>query len=334
MRAFSSRAVLGAALALGLSAGAASAQTYNLSLCAASVGGTWQLLGSGLDAAVRKKFPGSTITILTSGGGIANAKSLVEKKCDLAIMHAPEVELALTGGEPFTAPIPNLRVIARLENWSPMHLLVTKDFADKYGIKTASDLGRVKPPIRIIINKRGNISSSLAEALLKESGLSIADIEKAGGKVLRGASAEQTNLMRDGRADGGMNVLYPRHSSILDTAEGVPVTLVGFSPEVVAKVGAEWKVDKFVIPGGTYPFQSSDVETVTLGGHLVALAGTDDKTVSDILAAVTENIDVFHALHHEMKRLTPALLPSATGLPYHPAAVKFYADHHIQPATN
>ncbi|MGU3495857.1 TAXI family TRAP transporter solute-binding subunit [Xanthobacteraceae bacterium A53D] len=334
MRAYIYGAALGAALSLASVMPAAAAPPYNLSLCAASVGGTWQLLGSGLDAAVRKKFPGSTITILTSGGGIANAKSLEDKKCDLAIMHAPEVELAVTGGEPFTSPIKDLRVIARLENWSPMHLLVTKAFADKHGIKTASDLGKVKPPFRVIINKRGNISSSLAEDLLKESGLSVTDIEKAGGKVLRGASAEQTNLMRDGRADGGLNVLYPRHSSILDTADGVPVTLIGFSPEVVAKVGEKWKVDRFVIPGGTYGFQPDDVATVTLGGHLVARADLSDETVSDLLAATTENIEIFHALHHEMKRLQPSLLPSAKGLPYHPAALKFYADHRIEPATN
>ena len=38
----------------------ASAQTYNLTLCGASPGGLWSLLGAGIDAAVKKAHAGST----------------------------------------------------------------------------------------------------------------------------------------------------------------------------------------------------------------------------------------------------------------------------------
>jgi|GEM_PF-5536965 len=80
----------GAAALLLASAATASAQTYNLTLCGASPGGLWSLLGAGIDAAVKKSFPGSTITYQTSGGGLANVGLLDKGTCDLAIITMPK----------------------------------------------------------------------------------------------------------------------------------------------------------------------------------------------------------------------------------------------------
>lgn len=326
----SSLAAVSAAVVLSTAVPAQAGGPYNLTLCAASVGGTWSVVGGGVDQALRKSFPGSTISIQTSGGGIANAKSLVDKKCDLGIMHAAEVSLALKGAEPFPAPVSNLRVVARLENWSPMHFLLTKEFADKYNIKSIGDIAKAKAPIRVVINKRGNMASAVAESLFNESGFTLADIESWGGKVLYGASAEQSNLIRDRRADGGLNVLYPRFSSILETAQAVPVTLVDTAPDAAERVAAKWNVDKFVIEGGTYAFQPNDTLTVTMGAHLITLAETPDELVRDLAAAIYGNIDEVRSVHPEMGRLTPELLSSAN-LPYHPAAAKFYAEKGVPP---
>ena len=299
---------------------------YSLTFCAASVGGTWALLGTGVDNAIRAEFPGSAVTIQISGGGIANARSMVEKKCEIGIMHAPEVVVALKGEPPFSAPVSNLRVIARIENWSPMHFLMTKEFADKYNIKTIEDIAKAKAPMRIVLNKRGNLSNAVAESMLKDSGVDLVELEKWGGKVLFGASQEQTNLIQDHRADAGMNVLYPRFSAILDVARSVPSVLITVSPEVIEKTSKKWSVDKFTIAGGTYDFAPNDVATVTMGGHLMTIAETPDEVVTDILKAITNKIEMLRSMHPEMKRLTIDLMPSAAGLPYHPAAQRFFKE--------
>jgi TRAP transporter TAXI family solute receptor len=304
------------------------APPYILTLCAASVGGTWSLLGAGVDAAMRKEFPGSAVTIQTSGGGVANAKSLVDKRCDIGIMHAPEVVVALKGEPPFSAPVSNLRVVARIENWSPMHFIMTKEFADKYKIKTMEDIARAKAPLRIVLNRRGNLSNAVAESMLKDSGVDVSQLEKWGGKLLFGASGEQTNLMQDRRADAAMNVLYPRFSSIMEIAQSVPSVLINVSPEVIEKTMKKWNVDKFTITGGTYNFDPQDVTTVTMGGHLMTIAETPDSVVTDILKAITTQIESLREMHPEMKRLTPQLMPSAAGLPYHPAAQRFFKERY------
>ena len=141
-----------ALLAAGLCASSpVIAEDYQLTLCGGSVGGTWSLLGAGMDSALRKTYPGSALTIQSSAGGVANAKSLVDKKCEFGFMHAPEVKLALSGTDPFPTKFPNLRMVARFENWSPITFVLTKEVADKYEIKTVEDIGKAKAPLRLVI---------------------------------------------------------------------------------------------------------------------------------------------------------------------------------------
>ena len=77
---------------------------YNLTLCGASPGGLWSLLGAGIDAAVKEAHPGSTVTYQTSGGGYANVVQLDQNKCDLAIIHDAEATAATKGEKPFEKP--------------------------------------------------------------------------------------------------------------------------------------------------------------------------------------------------------------------------------------
>ena len=44
----------------------------NLTVCGASPGGLWSLLGAGLDVTLKAAYPVSTVTYQTSSGGYAN----------------------------------------------------------------------------------------------------------------------------------------------------------------------------------------------------------------------------------------------------------------------
>lgn len=323
-----------ATCAVGLSNGA-NAQSYQYTLCGGSVGGTWSLLGAGMDAALRKTYPGSSLTIQSSAGGIANTKSLTDKKCEFGFLHAPEVKLALAGQAPFPVKFPDLRLVARLENWSPITFVLTKDFADKYNIKTVSDIAKAKPPLRVIIQKRGNVAGLLAEAIFKESGFTTEDIIAWGGKILYGASQEQSNLMQDRRADGGLNVLYPGTSSVVEISKNVPITLVSLTPEVADKISKEWNVDKFTIEKGSYPFLDRDIQSVTLGAQVVTVAGTPDAVVTTMLTAMTDKVESIQEMHASFKKwMTPQMFPSAVGLPYHEAAKRFFEVRHLGAKSN
>jgi TRAP transporter TAXI family solute receptor len=323
-------------VALGLCASSpVVAQTYQLTLCGGSVGGTWSLLGAGMDGALRQTYPGSALTIQSSIGGVANAKSLVEKKCEFGFMHAPEVKLALNGIDPFPTKFPNLRMVARLENWSPITFILTKEAAEKYNIKTVEDIAKAKAPLRLVIQKRGNIAGLLTEAIFKASGFSTDDIKAWGGKILYGASQEQANLMQDRRADGGVNVLYPGTSSVVEISKSVPITLVAVNPAVADAISKEWNVDKFTIVKGSYDFLTSDIPSVTLGAQVVTIAETPDEVVTAMLKSMIDGIGVIQEKHASFKRwMTPSLFPSATGLPYHEAAKRLFEERKLGAKTN
>ena len=59
----------------------------NESICGASPGGLWSLVGAGLDASVKAGVPGSTITYQTSSGGIANVVQVNSGVCGLGIVN-------------------------------------------------------------------------------------------------------------------------------------------------------------------------------------------------------------------------------------------------------
>ena len=63
---------IGALAAAALFAAHPVSAASNITLCGGSPGGLWSLLGAGLDAAVRKIEPDTTVTYQTSSGGFAN----------------------------------------------------------------------------------------------------------------------------------------------------------------------------------------------------------------------------------------------------------------------
>lgn len=304
----------------------ASAQTYNMTLAGASPGGLWTLVGTGVDSAVKAAFPGSTITYQTSGGGIANAQLLAQGRVQLGIVHDVELKIAQDGRAPFKKPIGNLRVLAYMYDWSPQQLILTQEFADRHGIKTFDDIIKKKAPVRMVLNRQGNIAAEVGTALFEAAGAKLKDLESWGGRVIYAASAEQADLMKDRRVDLINNSLFVRHASLLDVGQSVPVVLLPVEKSTIDKVVKNVGVAPYVIKSGSYPFQKEDVATVTFGAAVVATTAMDEKTAYDLTKAMVEQVGKIREVHSSMKQLTPELMASLKVAPYHPGAVKFYKE--------
>jgi len=319
-----SGALLGAAVFALAGLAPAGAQTYNLTLCGASPGGLWSLLGAGIDAAVKKKFPGSTVTYQTSGGGLANVALLDQGSCDLAIIHDAEAKAAINGLPPFKAPITSMETVAQLYTWAPFQVIVNADVAKKYGLKSLEDVARLKAPLKVALNKRGNIVSAIGESMLNAAGASAADLKSWGGDVIYAASGEQSDLMRDRRIDMIINSLFVNHSSIRELSSAIDVTLLPISDETAQKVIDEWDIQSFTIPNAAYSWTDSDVKTVTVAAQLFVRKDADPKMVKDITSALVENVDELKSVHKAMAPLTVELMAAAKTVPYAPAAKEVY----------
>ncbi len=297
---------------------------YNLTLCGASPGGLWSLLGAGVDAAVKASHPGSTITYQTSGGGFANVGQLAQKKCDLALVHDAEAIAAANGQAPFKSPQKHLRTIAVMYTWAPMQLIVNKAFAEKHGISSMEDIAAKKVPIRLLLNRRGNVASQVGADMLKAAGADADAIKSWGGQITFAASKEQGELMRDRRADAMLNSLFVGHGSIKRLASAIDLTLLPISGETAGKVKSAWKIADFTVPSTAYKWSPKDVGTVTLAAQLFVNGDADEKMVADVTKALIDNADKVAGVHKAMKKLDAKLMASGTAVAYHPAAASAY----------
>lgn len=299
------------------------ADGYKLAMAGASPDGLWALLGAGIDQAVKAEYPGSTITYQTSGGGIANVMLLDRKDTDLALVHDVELQMANKGRSPFIEPITSLRAISYLYTWAPMQPVISKSFAEKYGISNFSDIAKVKAPITITINKRGNVTAEVALSMLEAIGATQDEIESWGGKIIYAASGEQATLMQDRRADLMMNGVFVGHRAIKQIASNVEVKMLPLSEDTIVKVSGEMGVAPFTIPGNAYSWAPEDVPTVALGAALVVHEDMDEETAYNLTKALFNNYQKISEVHSAMKALSPDVMKSLKVIPYHEGAKRF-----------
>lgn len=313
-------------VALSLSCFGVLARSYDMTLSGASPSGLWTLLGVGLDAAMKAEYPGSTITYQTSGGGLANIALVDQNKAELGLAHDAELRIAIEGGKPFHKPVTGLRAIAMLYDWAPMQMLMSKSFADAYGIRSFEDIAVKKPPLRIAFNKRGNITEYVAVRMLEAIGVRLADIERWGGAVIYAASDEQGDLMKDKRIDMFANGVFVRTNFILQAGNSVPLVLLPVSEPVVKRVSAELGVRPFVVKGGSYEWQPSDVPTVSLGAVLIVSERMDEQTAYDLARALHRQIDKLRSVHGSFRQMPAELLTGQHVIPYHKGAEKYFRE--------
>ena len=313
-------ATVAAGMALALPA---AAQTYNYTLTGASPGGLWSLLGAGIDSALKEAYPGSTVTYQTSGGGFANVAVLQRDEAEMGIIHDAELLVAKKGGDPFSEPVENLRVISYLYTWAPMQALIRADFAEEHGIESFADLAAKQAPARIAINKQGNIASNVAIDMLSSIGIDDAQLDEWGGDLIFAASGEQSSLMQDRRIDVILNSLFVNHSSIRQAAEAVDLKLLPVSDEVLEATNTNMGTQAYTIAGGSYDFQPNDVTTPSLGAALVVREDMSEEDAYNITKALFENYEALAGVHKAMGALTPEIMASQKAIPYHDGAKRY-----------
>lgn len=325
MRKFSLRkSLVAVAAALPLTAGAAEAA--NLNLCGGSPGGLWSLLGAGLDAAAKKADANTTITYQTSSGGYANVLQVTKKKCDLGIIHVGEGVQAHKGGAPFKSPVKGFSVLMVMYDWAPMQWIMTKEFSDKHGIKSLGDIAAKKPPLRLVLNRRGILPSQLGELTLGAAGVTLADIKSWGGKIEFQGSSNASEIMQNGRADMWANATFVGSGKIRKIAKALPVTLLQVPEDSIHAAVKEFGAKPWTIAAGGYPWLKTDIKTHAARAVLIVDDSMSEGDAHKLTKAILDNVDKVQGVHKAMKGFTPQLMSSLKELPYHPGAAKAYKD--------
>lgn len=315
-----------AALGIAVSSSAATAEPVNLTLSGGNPGGLWSLLGAGIDRAAKADDGDSVITYQATGGGFANIGLLGGNRTDLGLLHDAEAKIALQGGEPFKAPIENMRAIGYMYNWAPMHFFVDRGIADEYGLQSLADIAESGAPLRIGINRSGNITSNVALAMLEAVGVTDDVISRNGGQFVRAGANEQADLIQDGRLDMITNGIFINHSSFRAVDQNSDVVLLSVPREVIDATNEAFGTGTMVIPSGSYSNQTEDVTSVALGALLVATTEMPDDVAASLASSLIANIDEVRGVHSSMATLSPELLATPSVLEFHPGAAAVYQD--------
>ncbi|WP_299842662.1 TAXI family TRAP transporter solute-binding subunit [uncultured Paracoccus sp.] len=320
MKAVFATALIGAA---GLSATTASAA--NITLCGASPGGLWSLIGVGLDAAVRAEDPSSTVTYQTSSGGFANIAQIKAGGCDIGIVHVGEALIAAKGEAPFTEPVEGIGAVALMYDKAPMHFLISKSFAEKYGLSSIADLKDKGAPLNLVSNRRGILPAILLEKSLEKVGVTYDQIKKDGGSVQFEGSSGAQEIMTDGRADMWVNATFIGTSAIEAIAQANPMTLLSVPPEVSAEMASEYGSQIVTIPAGSYEWLEQDVQTFGARAAIVAANDAKPEVIELIARAIKNHPEKIAEVHAEMGGFTPEFAASLDVIDYVPGVAEIYA---------
>ena len=298
------------------------AQAQNLSIATGGTGGVYYPLGGGMAAVLSKYVPGMQATAEVTGGSVANLQLVGTGKPYLAMTMVDAGLDALKGQDKFTGkPVPVRTLMVMYPN--RMHVVTIEGT----GVTKMADLkGK-----RVSTGSGGSATEVMAFRVIEAAGL---DKDKDIKRERLGV-AESANALKDRKIDAFFWVGGLPTAAVSDLAHspGVKIKLVDHADlvgKMNQKYGNLYVEDR--IPKETYKGMDADNRQATVMNLLVAHQNMDEKTAYNIVKAVFEHRDELIRVHKEAEnfKLENQKTAAAGGIPWHPGALKYYAEKGVK----
>lgn len=312
---------LGVAAIIALSAPLAAQDKVNLSIATGGTGGVYYPLGGGMAAALSKYVPGMEATAEVTGGSVDNLKLIGSGKPYIALTMADATLDAYKGEDKFKGnkiPVRTLMILYP----NRMHVVSVEG----RGINKMSDMkGK-----HVSTGSPGSATEVMAFRVIEAAGL---DKDKDMKRERLGV-AESVNAMKDGKIDAFFWVGGLPTAGVTDLANtpGTKIKMIDHAEVVPAmnkKYGNLYVEDS--IPKATYRGMDADNKQATVMNILVANASMDDKTAYNIVKTIFDKRQDLINVHKEAANFKlENQKASASPIPFHPGAVKYFAEHGIK----
>jgi TRAP transporter TAXI family solute receptor len=307
------------ALIIGSAALAASAQ--NISIGTGGTGGVYYPLGGGIAAVLSKYVDGMQATAEVTGGSVANLQLVGTGKPYLAMTMADAGQDALQGKDKFTGkPVPVRTLMVMYPN--RMHVVTIEGT----GINSIKDLkGK-----RVSTGSGGSATEVMAFRVIEAAGL---DKDRDMRRERLGV-AESVNALKDRKIDAFFWVGGLPTAAVTDLANtpNVKIKMIDHAdlvPAMNKKYGNLYVQD--TIGKDVYKGMDKDNRQATVMNLLVAHQKMDEKTAYNIVKAIFEHREELIRVHKEAANFKlENQKASATPIPYHPGAIKFYAEKGVK----
>jgi uncharacterized protein len=308
---------------LAVPCGAAATEPDFIIVAGGPTGGLFSIVGASAAEILRKEFPKSVVDVIPGGAG-PNLIQAEQKKITLGITFANNAFDAWNGRDPAKAdkPIRQVRSVAALFP-SAMQIWVHADSP----IKSFKDLAGKK----ICPSSPGQAPWQAFHNLMEIHGMTKADIEKGGGKLVQLTWSEAVDALANRQIDAvAWLTLYP-HSSMIEVEVNKPVRLLSIDQDKLQvffkKYGGGFS--SLTIPAGTYKGQKQAALTLGTVGFFVAPASLPEDVTYRVVKSLWTNLDKLKASHVSMGFLNKDTIAKGMALPLHPGALKFFKENNI-----
>jgi len=308
-------------LAVLLALCCATAQAQNLSIATGGTGGVYYPMGGGLAAVLSKNVAGMSATAEVTGGSVDNLNLIGSGKPYIAFSMSDAAKDALVGEGKFTGKKIGLSTLLVLYP-NRMHVVTV----ESTGIKTMADLkGK-----RVSTGAPGSATEVMAFRLIEAAGLNRdKDVKRE-----RLSVAESVNAIKDRKIDAFFWVGGLPTAAVTDLANspGMKIVMVDHANEVEAmnkKYGNLYFKD--VMPLATYSGMAKDNDIASVSNILIASSKMSDEEAYKIVKATFDHKPDLVRTHQEYATLAlKDQKQAATPIPFHPGAVKYFAEQGIK----
>jgi TRAP transporter TAXI family solute receptor len=299
-------------------------EPVRLKFATLSQGTAWYVYGATMSELLRKTLPpGSTIDVLPYSGGVGNAKLVAKNETPIAFSFTVTNRWAYEGREAYEAKLDNLRgLVGGLDTY---YLVAIAQ--KKLGITSLAEIKDKRLPVKLQTLPVGSIGEFGARQLLREYGLTYADLKAWGGSAAHVNYKVIIDAMRDGRGDLLIAVVTPKHPSITEIATFADVKFLPLPPERVRGL-ASLGYEPATMPANEFKNQPEPIGTVGFPTVLITSTALPETVAYTITKTICENKEALVRGHAGLADFEPqaAWKPEKVGIPLHPGAERYYRE--------
>ena len=313
-----------AAVLAGVGLASAQQQPVTLAFATLSQGTAWYVYGATMAELLRKALPpGSNVDVKPFSGGIGNAKLVARNETPIGLSFTVSNRWASEGKEAYDAKLDNLRgLVGGLDTY---YLVAVAQ--KKLGIASLREIKEKKLPVKLYSLLVGSNGEFGARQLLREYGVSYADLKSWGGATTHVGYNVIVDAIRDGRADLLIAAITPKHPSITEITTFADVKFLQVEPERVQGLAALGYVPA-TMPADMFKNQPEPIKTVGFPTVLITNTALPEPLAYTITKTIVENKEALVRGHAGLMEFEPSAAWKAenVGLPLHPGAERYYRE--------
>jgi TRAP transporter TAXI family solute receptor len=312
--------VAGLAAASALFPVPAYSATRYITIATGGTGGVYYPYGGGLAQLLSKKLADTQATAEVTGGSVDNVKLLGSGSAEIGFSTVDSAYDGIKGEAAYKDAGPqNIATLAILYP-SFLHIVASK----ASGIRIVADLkGK-----RLSVGSAGSSTEVIADRIMAAAGLNaMEDVTRDNLGV-----GESAGALKDGKVDAFFWIGGVPTSAVkeLVSTNGDDVVFIGCG-DVAPKL-AETYPGVYGAGGlkkQAYANLADDLPTLVVDNVLLVPEAIDGGLVKEVLTAIFDNLSEVQAIHPSAKLLQLESAAGKTAVPYHPAAIEFYASRGI-----